>query len=239
MLDVSPTISDSNRNGDTWGGPKRTRKIDEEKQPSTSSQASIVSPFEVDQKSAPGTPSKLLLLPENTYDEDKSAEVKISMGASLVWLLFTSVYISIISDVLINSIEDFAAKCKLSEVFTAAIILPIFSNFAEQASSVYFAYQNKMDLCIAITIGSAIQIALQVIPGCVLYGWAADKHMTLFFHGYETAVLLISVLTVSCVLQGGTTNWLVGAFLLGIYFIVASGFWVHEIENITISTDDN
>jgi len=93
-----------------------------------------------------------------------------------------------------------------------------------------------MNLCIAITLGSAIQIALQVLPGCVLYGWAKGKNMTLFFHGYETASLVVSVFLVSCVLQGGTTNWLVGIFLMGTYFIVASGFWFHEMELISNSS---
>eukprot|EP00588_Corethron_pennatum_P007760 CAMPEP_0194284768 /NCGR_PEP_ID=MMETSP0169-20130528/28506_1 /TAXON_ID=218684 /ORGANISM="Corethron pennatum, Strain L29A3" /LENGTH=212 /DNA_ID=CAMNT_0039030683 /DNA_START=975 /DNA_END=1609 /DNA_ORIENTATION=- len=175
------------------------------------------------------------LLPpvKNDYSEEQenSNEDEISLRAALVWLFLVSVYISVMSDVLIGSIGDFASEYEISEVFTAAIILPIFSNFAEQSSAVYFAYKNKINLCIAITLGSAIQIALQVLPGCVLYGWVKGKNMTLFFRGYETASLVISVLIVSCVLQGGTTNWLVGIFLMGTYFIVASGFWFHEMES--------
>jgi len=171
------------------------------------------------------------------YEEQKNSnEDEITLRAALVWLLLVSVYISVMSDVLIGSIGDFASEYEISEVFTAAVILPVFSNFAEQSSAVYFAYKNKMNLCIAITLGSAIQIALQVLPGCVLYGWAKGKNMTLFFHGYETASLVVSVLLVSCVLQGGTTNWLVGIFLMGTYFIVASGFWFHEMELISNSS---
>ena len=38
-----------------------------------------------------------------------------------------------------------------------------------------------MDLCIGITVGSAVQIALFVLPGSVLIGWAMDRSMSLFF----------------------------------------------------------
>lgn len=49
------------------------------------------------------------------------------------------------------------------------------------ASAVIFAYRNEMDLCIGITVGSAVQIALFVLPGSVLIGWAMDRSMSLFF----------------------------------------------------------
>lgn len=48
-------------------------------------------------------------------------------------------------------------------------------------SAVIFAYRNEMDLCIGITVGSAVQIALFVLPGSVLIGWAMDRSMSLFF----------------------------------------------------------
>jgi hypothetical protein len=48
-------------------------------------------------------------------------------------------------------------------------------------SAVIFAYRNEMDLCIGITVGSAVQIALFVLPGSVLIGWVMDRAMSLFF----------------------------------------------------------
>ena len=83
-------------------------------------------------------------------------------------------------------------------------------------------------------MGSAVQIALFVLPGSVLIGWAMDRSLSLFFRGFETCCLIFSVVSVAAVLQGGTTNWLVGAYLLGVYFMVASGFWYHERENLSI-----
>jgi len=85
-----------------------------------------------------------------------------------------------------------------------------------------------------ISIGSAVQIALFVLPGSVLIGWAMDRSMSLYFRGFETCCLIFSVVSVAAVLQGGTTNWLVGAYLLGVYFMVAAGFWFHELENLSV-----
>ena len=138
------------------------------------------------------------------------------------------------SDILVDTIDGFAYRMHISEVFTSLVILPYFSNIAEQVSLLIFAYRNEMDLCVGITVGSVVQIALFVLPGSVLIGWAMDRSMSLFFRGFETCCLIFSVVSIAAVIQGGTTNWLVGAYLLGVYFIIAAGFWFHELENLSI-----
>ena len=54
-----------------------------------------------------------------------------------------------------------------------------------------------------------------------------------YYQGYETACLLLGVLCVAAVLQGGTTNWLVGIFFIGVYLMIAAGFWYHEEEDLS------
>jgi len=159
----------------------------------------------------------------------------MSFRIGCVWLFIITLCISAMSDILVDTIDGFADRCRLSEVFTSMVIVPFFSNVAEQVSAILFAYRNKMDLCVGVTVGSAIQIATLVLPGCVLIGMLVDRSMTLYFRGYETCCLFLSVICVACVLQGGTTNWLVGAMLIGIYIMLATGFWFHETENL--STD--
>jgi len=166
-------------------------------------------------------------LPNHVPDIDFPDEI-MSMRMGLVWLGFVTAAISILSDIIVETIDGFAAHSRMSEVF----IIPYFSNIAEQVSAVIFAYKNKMDLCIGVTVGSAIQIGQFVMPGCVLVGWVMDKNMTLYFRGYETICLLLGVLCVATVLQGGTTNWLVGVFFVGVYAMIAAGFAFHEIEDL-------
>jgi len=178
---------------------------------------------------------KSLSDPGDDVQEDEDIDFPdeiMSMRMGLVWLGFVTAAISILSDIIVETIDGFAAHSRMSEVFTSVIIIPYFSNIAEQVSAVIFAYKNKMDLCIGVTVGSAIQIGQFVMPGCVLVGWVMDKNMTLYFRGYETICLLLGVLCVAAVLQGGTTNWLVGVFFVGVYTMIAAGFAFHEIEDL-------
>mmetsp|Transcript_29245 Transcript_29245/g.60784 ORF Transcript_29245/g.60784 Transcript_29245/m.60784 type:complete len:694 (+) Transcript_29245:164-2245(+) len=165
-------------------------------------------------------------------DDEEGAHM--SFKAGLVWLFIITISISAMSDILVDTIDGFAYSYGISEVFTSLVILPYFSNIAEQVSAVIFAYRNEMDLCIGITVGSAVQIALFVLPGSVLIGWTLDRSMSLFFRGFETCCLIFSVSSVAAVLQGGSTTYLTGAYLIGVYFMIAAGFWFHELENLSI-----
>lgn len=164
--------------------------------------------------------------------------VVLSFRVSVVWLFIITLCVSAISDILVDTIDEFAYQMNLSQVFTSMIIIPFFSNVAEQVSAFLFAYRNEMDLVVGVTIGSAIQIATFVLPGSVLIGYLLDRGMTLYFHSYETVCLLLCTLIVAAILQGGTTNWLVGAMLVGVYIMLAAGIWFHEIENLSIDTEE-
>ena len=161
----------------------------------------------------------------------------MSFRVGLVWLFIITLCISAMSGILVDTIDGFAVRCHLSEIFTSMVIVPFFSNVAEQVSAILFAYKNKMDLCVGVTVGSAIQIATFVLPSCVVIAMLMDRSLTLYFRGYETTCLFLSVVCVACVLQGGTTNWLVGATLMGIYAMIAAGFWFHEIENLSVDEE--
>ena len=141
------------------------------------------------------------------------------------------------SDILVDTLEGFAQRANLSQVFTSLVVVPYFSNIAEQVSAILFAYRNEMDLCVGVSVGSGIQIGALVMPGSVLIGMFMDRSMTLYFHGYETICYFIAVVVVAGVVQGGTTNWLVGATMIGMYIMIAAGFWVHESENLSIDAE--
>jgi Ca2+:H+ antiporter len=96
-----------------------------------------------------------------------------------------------------------------------------------------------MDLCIGVTVGSAIQIGQFVMPGCVLVGWFMERPMTLYFRAYETICLLLGVSCVAVVLQGGTTNWLVGVFFVSVYVMIATGFCFHMTEELSSPVNPN
>mmetsp|Transcript_550 Transcript_550/g.842 ORF Transcript_550/g.842 Transcript_550/m.842 type:complete len:578 (+) Transcript_550:27-1760(+) len=164
---------------------------------------------------------------------ESAHEPQISFRVGLVWLSIITLCISAMSDILVDTIDGFANRCHISQVFTSMVILPFFSNVAEQVSAIIFAYRNEMDLCVGVTVGSAIQVASFVLPGSVIIGAFVDRSMTLYFRGYETCCLFLGVVVVAATLQGGTTNWLVGVQLIGVYVMLAAGFWFHELEDLS------
>mmetsp|Transcript_15502 Transcript_15502/g.17205 ORF Transcript_15502/g.17205 Transcript_15502/m.17205 type:complete len:577 (-) Transcript_15502:207-1937(-) len=173
-----------------------------------------------------------IVLKQSSSDEGRQ-EPQMSFLVGLIWLSIITLCISAMSDILVDTIDEFSGRVHISQVFTSMVILPFFSNVAEQVSAIIFAYRNKMDLCVGVTVGSAIQVATFVLPGSVLIGMIVDRSMTLFFRGYETCCLFLGVIVVAAVLQGGTTNWLVGVQLMGVYFMLAAGFWFHELEDLS------
>lgn len=76
-----------------------------------------------------------------------------------------------------------------------------------------------------------------VMPLTCLWSWVMGRNMTLYFRAYETICFFLGVLCVAAVLQIGTTNWLVGCYLLSVYFMIAAGFFFHEIEDISTDSE--
>jgi Ca2+:H+ antiporter len=72
-----------------------------------------------------------------------------------------------------------------------------------------------VDLALAVSVGSCIQIALFVIPLLVLIGWVADKPMSLLFDPLETITLFLSVLLVRFATEDGRTHYMSGVALFG------------------------
>jgi len=87
------------------------------------------------------------------------------------------------------------------------------------------AKNNKMDLALTIAVGSSCQMALMVTPFAVLSGWVMDVNMSLDFHTLQIICLLLAVLTVSSVIQGGTATYLHGSLLVGSYIIIGMMFF--------------
>ena len=65
---------------------------------------------------------------------------------------------------LTDALQDVSERSGISEAFIGLIILPIAGNAVEHLTAVYVAVRNKMDLAIAVALGSSIQISLFVIP---------------------------------------------------------------------------
>lgn len=127
---------------------------------------------------------------------------------------------------LIAAIEGTVESLELSKEFIGIILLPIIGNAADHYTAITVAARNKMDLSLGVAAGSACQMALLVTPFTVLVGWCVGREMTLDFHLFQFAVMLMSVVVVTSVIGGGHSNWLVGLMLIAAYLIIALMYYV-------------
>nr|KJB63108.1 hypothetical protein B456_009G453800 [Gossypium raimondii] len=165
-------------------------------------------------------------LDNNDDDEDEAPE--ISKWESIIWLLIMTVWISILSDYLVDTIEGASDAWDVPIAFISVILLPIIGNAAEHASAIMFAMKDKLDISLGVAIGSSTQISMFGIPFCVVIGWMMGQEMDLNFQLFETATLFITVIVVAFFLQEGTSNYFKGLMLILCYLIVAASFFVHE-----------
>ena len=131
---------------------------------------------------------------------------------------------------------------ELPRAFVGFVLLPIVGNAAEHATAIGMAYREKLDLAIAVALGSSTQIALFVIPLMVVVGWllpGLDNDMTLDFPPFETTVTMLSVIIVAFQVQVGEVTYLSGFVLVVAYVIIALSFvYLHrKVEMIPVPGD--
>ena len=113
----------------------------------------------------------------------------------------------------------------------STILLPIVGNAAEHASAVLFACRDKMDLAVAVAVGSATQITLLGVPFAVLVAWGCEQPLSLDMHPFEGAVLLTAVVGTALVIADGRSTWLKGAALVLWYVALAAAFCHHHEDS--------
>tara|TARA_Y100000768_G_scaffold380440_1_gene357583 strand:- start:5607 stop:6767 length:1161 start_codon:yes stop_codon:yes gene_type:complete len=141
-----------------------------------------------------------------------------------ILLIAATVLVAWMAHILVHSLEAAVDEWGLPELFIGVILLPFFGNAAEHFTAVIVAGKDKMDLSIAIAIGSSVQIALFAAPAMILFAWAVGVPLTLEFGMLETAATFVAVLVVNSILADGKSNWLEGVMLLGSYVILALAF---------------
>mmetsp|Transcript_28888 Transcript_28888/g.76327 ORF Transcript_28888/g.76327 Transcript_28888/m.76327 type:complete len:473 (-) Transcript_28888:178-1596(-) len=168
---------------------------------------------------------------EDDGDEDEPGI--LGFWGGIFWLAVITAFISVLSDFIVDSVFGAAKELELPVLFLSGILVPIVGNAAEHAAAVVFAWRNKMEISLGSAVGSAVQIAVFVIPLCVIIGWIPfGQPMTLDFHMFETAVLLLTVMVVAFLLVDGTSHWLKGVMLIFAYFMIAAAFCAHRDPDI-------
>lgn len=150
-----------------------------------------------------------------------------SPGAAVVWLAGATVLTAVMSETLVGAIEPVAHEVGLSAFFIGLIVIPIVGNAAEHTSAISMALRDSMDTTMAITAGSAIQVALLVAPVLVLISNFVGHPLTFVFIPLELAIFGLVALLYALISLDGESTWLEGLLLVVFYVIVgAAAFFV-------------
>ncbi len=161
----------------------------------------------------------------DTEQEDIPAHAW-SIKKSVGLLAGAGVAVGLMSEILVGSIEEASEGIGLSPFFVSLIIVAVVGNAAEHWVAVYFAARDKMDIAIAIAIGSSAQIALFVMPVLVLVSFVLGPFpLSLEFSGLEIGAILLAVLTAAHVSQDGESTWFEGVQLLAVYVVLGIVFY--------------
>ncbi len=161
-------------------------------------------------------------------DEFKAAEQEAPhwsvIKAGLVLLVSTGAIVWM-SELLVGTVEHVVLEIGITEFFLGIIIVPLIGNVAEHLVAVQVAAKNQMELSLAISVGSSLQIALFVAPLLVFVSLFMGNPLTLVFNEFELIAMMAAVLIAGLVSLDGESNWLEGAMLLTIYIVIALGFF--------------
>ena len=140
-------------------------------------------------------------------------------------LLVSAAALAWVSEILVGAIEPVIHQVGVSELFLGAIVIPIIGNLAEHTVALQLARKNQMDFAIAVSLGSATQVALFAAPLLVFISLALGHPLTLVFTPFEVLAVGAGAVIAALVAIDGETNWLEGVQLVATYLILAIAFF--------------
>src|SRR5712692_2282801 len=146
---------------------------------------------------------------------------RTTLWLPIVALAGVTAVTAVMSEVLVSTIEPLTHQIGLSPFFVGLIILPIVGNAAEHFSAITSAARNHMEVSMAITAGSSIQIALLAAPILVLFGALIGVPLDLNFPLFEVALFALVAALYALISLDGESTWLEGLLLCAFYLILA------------------
>ena len=149
------------------------------------------------------------------------------IGLALVTLAAVTIFVALVSEVFVGSVQYTATAFGMSPAFVGFIIVALVGGAAEMAAAFSAARKNHLDLSVGIALGSAAQIALFVAPVLVLLSYLiGPAPMDLNLWPGAVAMILFSTLTASLVTSSGRSAWFVGALAIMVYLIFAVALYL-------------
>jgi Ca2+:H+ antiporter len=159
---------------------------------------------------------------QSRVEDSIAKSARWSFKFSLFVLVISSVLLAILGDILVDSVQQTASSIHMSATFMGVVILALIGSTPETIAGIAMARKNKIDLTVAIAVGSSLQMVLFVTPMLVLLSYVvAPESMNLFMGNGGVLVLFLSVLIMGMIAGDGRSNWFKGVQLLIVYLLIA------------------
>ena len=158
-------------------------------------------------------------------DDDEDGEVpKLAIYTIVMVLVICTTLIGFNTAFATNSLQGLMDHTSIQPTFVGIVLLPLLSN---DVTVVIPAVKDKMDICVALTVGKCLQTILLVIPFAILLGWIIGRDMNLGFDTFEVVALFASVIYINAMIQNGKSTYLDGVLLLSVFLIIClTSYWV-------------
>ena len=142
---------------------------------------------------------------------EASEEPPLPLATGIVTLLVVTVFVALVSEVFVGSVEAAGEAFGMSPAFVGFIVVALVGAAAEMATAFSAARKDRLDLSVGIALGSAAQIALFVAPVLVLLSHVVGPApMGLDFWPGAVVMMLIAALTAVLLTNGGRSAWFLG-----------------------------
>jgi Ca2+:H+ antiporter len=153
------------------------------------------------------------------------AALKRHWSRPLYVLLGSAAALAWVSEILVGAVEPVVHQLGVSQFFLGIIVIPIIGNLAEHLVALQLARKNQMDFAIAVSLGSATQVALFAAPLLVFLSLWIGHPLTLVFTPFEVLAVGLGAMIAALIAIDGESNWLEGAQLVATYVILAIAFF--------------
>lgn len=171
------------------------------------------------------------------YDLDRASDLskpKFTFTECFIALLLSLTLVTLLAILLVSRIES-VVEAGVPDQFLGLILLPLVEKAAEHLTAVDEAWDGQINFALFHCIGPSIQTALFNAPLVVVVGWVLGKDMDLNFEIFMVVLLVLSIVVVGNFLRDGESNYLEGALLVIVYFIIGVASWYYPNPDIATS----
>ena len=152
----------------------------------------------------------------------EGSEASWPVSVALVVLAAVTVLVALVSEVFVGSVQHAAETLGMTPAFVGFVVVALVGAAAEIVTAFGAAAKDRLDLSVAIALGSAAQIALFVAPLLVIVSYfIGPAPMSLQFWPGAIVMMLVATLAATLMTNGGRSAWFVGVMILMVYAIFA------------------